>query len=930
MIVQMDKTPVLTSWERAQLLYDKNVELENKRRKSAQAKIPSDPNAWYQMRENYEAIVLENHAFSEQHNIEFALWQLHYKRIEEFRAHLSAAQASGRTSNLNGGIGPAQPDRIMKIRVQFKAFLSEATGFYHDLILKIRAKYSLPLWHFSEDSDNHIIPGRGGAKTSEAKKGLVSFHRCLIYLGDLARYKGLYGEGESRNRDYTASSSYYLQAAASWPSSGNPHHQLAILASYSGDELVVVYRYFRSLAAEIPCTTAKDNLLVAFEKNFQNYNQLQGKFKAAQAKDSGRQMAAKENGDKEFKFQARDVDRYSGVLSERSASGKEKYREFCIQFVHLSGIIFTRTSLEAFSEVLSSVRSALYVLLSFGQEEEHSFVTDTLESGLAILRLIAILIFTVYNVSKKSEAQTYAGIIQRTVLLQNAFTATFELIGLMIDRCLQLRDPSSSFLLPGILVFLEWFACYPDIAACNDVEGKPAAAKLLFWKQCIAFFNKLLSNGSVSVDDDEDETCFTETTKYKEVLSGSRGALLEDFELRGFLPLLPAQMVLDFSRKCSLGVVGSNKEKKTRIKRILAAGKSMVKVITIDQKPVHFDSKVKQFVVGIEPEMSSNTIHSSHRGAPESCIAERDFSKGKLNSVAMQVEAQFVYEGEEEDEEIVFKPTLTDKQMDATVSEWAHHESPDVFCLPTSSDARSKLAVPAHINDPLHHRVMETRNVPWLVDQKNSLSNGLRSLSFMENGHVMKPNMQEGLGISDADINGALYSGHRRAVQVGLPSIAAGFPYSNMNAVDATVKKAATTSAAIKSQAIRPVRHHGPPPGFSPVPSKQLNIPVLSSDGRNESLLMDDYSWLIGSQLSSMTHNSGNISAGITSFPFPGKQVSDHKSDGYRNYQPFENPNLNYDHKLPEQRHNVMGNQQFTAHPEHYPRQTTSTARHLV
>lgn len=42
--------------------------------------------------------------------------------------------------------------------------------------------------------------------------------------------------------------------------------QLAILASYLGDELVTVYRYFRSLAVDNPFSTARDNLIVAFEK----------------------------------------------------------------------------------------------------------------------------------------------------------------------------------------------------------------------------------------------------------------------------------------------------------------------------------------------------------------------------------------------------------------------------------------------------------------------------------------------------------------------------------------------------------------------------------------------------------------------------------------------------------------------------------------
>jgi protein SMG7 len=202
------------------LLLAQNLELENKRRRSAQARVPSDPNSWQQMRENYEAIILEDHGFSEQHNIEYSLWQLHYRRIEELRSHYSAVLASTGSNAPPGPKVPARPDRINKIRLQFKTFLSEATGFYHDLILKIRAKYGLPLGYFSEDSDNRAVT------ETDAKKGLVSCHRCLIYLGDLARYKGLYGDGDSKTREYAAASSYYLQAASLWPSSGNPHHQV--------------------------------------------------------------------------------------------------------------------------------------------------------------------------------------------------------------------------------------------------------------------------------------------------------------------------------------------------------------------------------------------------------------------------------------------------------------------------------------------------------------------------------------------------------------------------------------------------------------------------------------------------------------------------------------------------------------------------------
>lgn len=132
------------------------------------------------MRENYEIMILEDHVFSEQHEIEYALWQLHYRRSEELWAHFNAvANSSGLTNGKvlsNGG-----PDRITKIRTQFKTFLSEAIVFYHDLMLKIRSKYGLPLGYFSDDPENQIPYSKDGNKSVELKKGLTSCHRCLSW-----------------------------------------------------------------------------------------------------------------------------------------------------------------------------------------------------------------------------------------------------------------------------------------------------------------------------------------------------------------------------------------------------------------------------------------------------------------------------------------------------------------------------------------------------------------------------------------------------------------------------------------------------------------------------------------------------------------------------------------------------------------------------
>ncbi|CAF2340684.1 unnamed protein product [Brassica napus] len=656
MTLQMDKNTASSPRERAKSIFDKTVELEIKRRKAAQARNPSDPNLWQQIRENYEAIVLEDHTFSEEHNIEFTLWQLHYKRIEDFRSHINALLASS-NSNAQNSKGPSMADRVANIKLQFRTFLSEATGFYHERILKIRSKYGLPLGYFSENQDSQNLADKDGKKFAEVQKGLVSCHRCLIYLGDLARYKGLYGEGDSKNREHAAASSYYLQAASLLPGSGNPHHQLAIIASYSGDEFAATYRYFRSLAVETPFPTARDNLIVAFEKNRLSYAQL-----FAAPKESPRRPTGKRRGKGQDNSSKKDADVVAAPEKDKATSADEKLKAFCVRFVRLNGILFTRTSLETFSDVLASTSSSLRDLISSSLKEEMSFGKDTSDSALFIVRLVTILIFSVANSKKEKEGQSYAEIVNRVELARNSLTASFELLGHVIEQCAQLSDPSSSYFLPGVLVFVEWLACCPDVAMGSDPDERRTAVRSSFWNQCVVFFNQILSLGPIYIDDVEDESCFSNMSMYDERETENRLALWEDYELRGFLPLLPAQSILDFSRRHSFGTEGP-KEKKARIKRILAAGKALTSVIKVDQSHVYFDSK-KKFLVGSEP---SDDLLDSHSSPAEADNALQD-NQGMMNHITPVTQLyQQIHLGEEDDdEEIVFKPLVTEKRKGAS------------------------------------------------------------------------------------------------------------------------------------------------------------------------------------------------------------------------------------------------------------------------
>ncbi|PIA60177.1 hypothetical protein AQUCO_00400810v1 [Aquilegia coerulea] len=987
MTVPMDNLTA-PSKELVQRLYKKNIELENKRRKSAQARIPSDPNAWQQMRENYEAIILEDHAFSEQHEIEYALWQLHYRRIEELRAHFSAALASS-GSPIPGGKGPApaKPDRIKKIRSQFKTFLSEATGFYHDLILKIRAKYGLPLGHFTEEPQNLNAIEKDGKKHSEVKKGLMSCHRCLIYLGDLARYKGLYGEGDSKTREYAAASSYYMQAASLWPTSGNPHHQLAILASYSGDDLGSIYRYFRSLAVSSPFTTARDNLIIAFEKNRQSYSQLPGDSKVSPVKAVPSRKIGKGRGKAEAVHQPEDSKLEAASTKESTPNIPEIYKAFCIRFVRLNGVLFTRTSLETFGEVFSLVSRDLQDLLSSGPEEALNFGTDAVENGLLIVRLVAIIIFTVHNVNREVEGQSYAEILQRSVLLQNAFTAAFEIMGHILRRSIQLHDPSSSYLLPGILVFVEWLACRPDIVVGSDVEEKQATARLYFWNQCILFLNKLMSSRFVSVTENGDETCFFNMSRYDEGETDNRLALWEDFELRGFIPLLPAQLILDFSRNHSGGGDSGNKEKRARVQRILAAGRALASAVQIDGKGVYFDQKLKKFIIGVEPQSSDEFILTGSYDMANSVGISEENPVVIRNAVLVQPTGMLYMEGEEEDEEIVFKPTISEKLGDVNApklttyevlapgenisnGEWTTNAGPisaplSSFGLQNVHDVKNKplasFGMPAQNQQPIVSGASS-----WLVDQQAYLVNGVNNMSIVGNGFVTNAELKDGFGSSQPPAHSLPFSkSFNHAAESLFPDQIIGpeavIPskfdsiMSSYNADSMTLNASAALQASLRKNPVsRPVRHHGPPPGFSTVAPKHLDDVMVGPVFKDENPPVDDYSWLDGYQLSSsakgmtpnnnMNHtahmyphvmNDNSSLTGAINFPFPGKQVpsmqvQDEGQKNWQDYQLLEQLKIYQEQQQQQQQQLQQANQQSARLPEQYQGQSLWSGRFFV
>ena len=116
-------------------------------------------------------------------------------------------------------------------------------------------------------------------KTKDMKFAILCINRCLISMGDLARYKEMIFSSASNSlneinaatdsaniRDYSLARNYYIKAMILAPKSSRAYHQLAILAVYTKRRLDACYYYFRCMEVISPLTSVRQSLNSIFEE----------------------------------------------------------------------------------------------------------------------------------------------------------------------------------------------------------------------------------------------------------------------------------------------------------------------------------------------------------------------------------------------------------------------------------------------------------------------------------------------------------------------------------------------------------------------------------------------------------------------------------------------------------------------------------------
>ncbi|XP_022715864.1 protein SMG7L-like isoform X2 [Durio zibethinus] len=381
---------------------------------------------------SYESFILNDHELTEVQDVEYSLWKLHYKHIDEFRKRIkrSSANSEGTTS----AMPPSGSDD--KHIEGFKSFLVKATEFYKKLIVKVRRHYGLP-----EESS---LFKRGGniasVEPTKLQKCHFLCHRFLVCLGDLARYMEQFEKSSVQKHNWSVAATYYLEAAIIWPDSGNPQNQNRSC-------------HLHSLSSEVHFDFLKPS----------------------------------ERSDAWVKSQSsRNISHGCPLKGELDHSAETNFWPLLIRTL---SFFFLESSLEDFPCAFASTMRVLDMMMALDDKKLRAILEsyqpmDSARTGpFRALQAVSIFIFVFHNLinSPEMEGLKDGKNKQHLELIQFALTATFIFMGRFVYRCLKANPLDSCPLLPTVLVFVEWLVSILDVVEAYGVDEKTKSSISYFF-----------------------------------------------------------------------------------------------------------------------------------------------------------------------------------------------------------------------------------------------------------------------------------------------------------------------------------------------------------------------------------------------------------------------------------------------------------------
>jgi hypothetical protein len=415
------------------------------------------------IRDAYVELLFHDPAYASGKDMDQSLWKTcFYRKIEEFRKQIRRLAAAASSVDNKASCQKARAE-LHDVCTAFGDFIADAIGFYQDLMGRYERLYA---------TQRDVRPPE--AEGDESELGAVcvrSIHRCLIFLGDLARYRELHSE--ATRKDWTEAEKCYHRAIDTMPTSGNPHNQLAVLATYTEAECVAVYRYCRAVLCASPFPTAKENLALLFEKNRQKIPDPSTKDGAQILEEEGR---------------IRDGLAAGTITGQQAGIARATMlKSFLLRFVRLHGILFrcqqrkeaSSANDEGGDEGVFPTDEALRLLHTTLVDLQQLLKMSAFGDGL-LLQMVAICVFSVVTswrdgqdpetVTEESSAQVLS--------LSLAVGLVAEIAACVRTTCQSehtTAKPPGSRLLGPVVVFCDWLASRPALWRLRPLDRSRTA-----------------------------------------------------------------------------------------------------------------------------------------------------------------------------------------------------------------------------------------------------------------------------------------------------------------------------------------------------------------------------------------------------------------------------------------------------------------------
>ncbi|XWS12632.1 hypothetical protein CRYUN_Cryun37aG0106700 [Craigia yunnanensis] len=803
---------------------------------------------------SYESFILNDHELIELQDVEYSLWKLHYKHIDEFRKRTKRSSANSESTTSD--------DKHIE---GFNSFLLKATEFYKRLIVRIRSHYGLP-------EEPSLLKRRGTAASIEPtklQKCHFLCHRFLVCLGDLARYTEQFEKSSVQKHNWSVAATYYLEAAIIWPDSGNPQNQLAVLATYVGDEFLALYHCVRSLAVKEPFPDAWNNLILLFERNRScHLHSLSSVAHFDFLKPSERSNA---------QVKSQSSMNISDCCLSKGEHDRSAETNFWPLLIRTLSFFFLKSSLEDFPCAFASTMSVLDMMMALddiklrAMLEPYQLMDSARAGPFRALQAVSIFIFVFHNLinSPEIKGSKDGKHKQPLELIQLALTATFIFMGRLVYRCLKANLLDTCPLLPTVLVFVEWLVSMLDEVEAYGVDDKTKSSISYFFAAFIDLLKQL--NDRV------------------EVLSHERTALWEDYELRGFAPLAQIHISLNFSTNWDQ-IDSYESGIECRIKRIISAAMKIANRSNGSYKWITYDTSGRKFyakdtnVMPERPEsgkvQSTNSdvnvkgLHQHIYEATKECetqIASENLSNHAVDgkSVAM-----------EDEEVILFKPLTryNSAPLYGKINNAKDPASPNETEEAVPSDeclrrATSLLIAPnqAHGDTSDFHSDISNFRHSKPFKQQESFVKDTTTFSFSEVPISAGPPSLSAWVLN----KGSLSSTEKGRSDVRRQGLSLFEAIATSSLSDLSIRETEDSVTSSRSEAS--TNHYSPPPYSAPVPSAPL--------------LPDDAAWLNSTQ-SSFSEVKGSGYINYPEYFYDASRVS-----GYPNWSP--DGQLNYGSAIP-------------------------------